>query len=126
MRGPLTVHEHAKAAATGDRLNRNGAVWAVVKLIPDGRVATYGQIAVLAGLSGPTGARQVGYALAALGSDSEVPWHRVINAQGCISPRADPDVTLMQRSMLEDEGIEFGIAGKVALERYQWVPESVP
>jgi methylated-DNA-protein-cysteine methyltransferase-like protein len=81
-------------------------------------VATYGQVARVSGLPGH--ARQVGYALRALSDGSAVPWHRVINAQGAVSPRADASWTGVQRRMLEAEGVTFGPDGKVSLERFQW------
>ncbi|MDQ3283053.1 MAG: MGMT family protein, partial [Acidobacteriota bacterium] len=67
-------------------MKRYERIWSVVRRIPRGRVATYGQIAELADLEGP--ARQVGYALHNLPEPSDVPWHRVINARGEISPRS--------------------------------------
>lgn len=94
-------------------------IYAVVRRIPRGRVATYGQIAQLAGF--PRQPRLVGYALNAL-ADDRVPWHRVINARGRVSPRSQPDGELIQRAMLEDEGVMFDTAGRVALERSQWRP----
>ena len=118
------MDKSSNTAAAACAPNRNETVWAIVGLVPEGSVATYGQIAALAGLSGPTGARQVGYALAGLPFDSTVPWHRVINAEGKISPRADPDAAIIQRSLLEDEGVEFGLADRIVLERYRWKPES--
>ncbi len=69
---------------TSDRYPR---IYSVVRRIPNGRVATYGQIARLAGL--PGGARQVGYALHALDEDSDVPWQRVVNARGRVSSRLE-------------------------------------
>ncbi len=81
-------------------------------------MATYGQIAGLAGL--PGGARQVGYALAALDDESEVPWHRVINAQGRVSPRAEPIYAKIQRSLLEAEGIAFDAEDRISLARFRW------
>lgn len=96
-------------------------IYAIVKRIPAGRVATYGQIAKLAGL--PNGARQVGYALAALQGTSDVPWQRVVNAKGEISPRADPDGHEdLQRRLLESEGVAFDGRGRIALTRYRWRP----
>jgi methylated-DNA-protein-cysteine methyltransferase-like protein len=95
-------------------------IYAVVRRIPRGRVATYGQVAGLAGLAGH--ARQVGYALHALGAESRVPWHRVINARGGVSPRALPGWERVQRQLLEDEGIRFDDGGRVALDRYRWRP----
>lgn len=82
-------------------------------------MATYGQIAILAGLRGH--ARQVGYALAALPAGSNVPWHRVINAQGCISLRTRyGDGDNRQRRLLEKERVRFDERGRVSLARYQW------
>jgi len=94
-------------------------IYAVVRTVPPGRVATYGQIARLAGRCG---ARQVGYALAALPDGSDVPWQRVINSQGKISMRRSGHEDL-QRWLLEDEGVEFSLAGVVDLARFGWQPE---
>jgi len=93
-------------------------IYAVVRRIPSGRVATYGQVAALAGLAGR--ARQVGYALHALPEGSPLPWHRVINARGEISPRAEPGWEGYQRHLLEEEDVEFDLAGRVDLERFGW------
>ena len=93
--------------------------YAVVRCIPRGRVATYGQVASLAGL--PRHARQVGYALHALDGD-EVPWHRVVNAAGGVSPRSTPGWDRRQRAMLEAEGVLFSPAGRIDLGRYRWEP----
>ena len=93
-------------------------IYSAVRRIPKGRVATYGQIAALAGF--PRHARQVGYALAALNDSQAVPWHRVINAKGEISERSRPGYTDLQRILLEDEGIEFDANGRVVLSRFQW------
>jgi len=94
-------------------------IYAVVRRIPRGRVATYGQIATLAGLPGH--ARQVGYAMHALPSGSLVPWHRVINASGGISLRAT-EWGGLQRALLEAEGVRFDREGRVPLERFGWKP----
>ena len=102
-------------------MNRFEKIHAVVRRIPRGRVATYGQIAALAGLPGR--ARFVGYALAALPDGSGVPWQRVVNAQGRISPRGDgPDWALLQRAMLCREGVRFARTGAIALAVFQWRP----
>jgi methylated-DNA-protein-cysteine methyltransferase-like protein len=93
-------------------------IYAVIRRIPRGRVATYGQVAFLAGLPGH--ARQVGHALRALSDAHGVPWHRVLNAAGRISPRADAAWTTVQRHMLEGEGVRFDAAGRVSLPRYGW------
>ena len=89
-----------------------------VARIPRGRVATYGQIALLAGLPGQ--ARLVGYALHALPDFTPVPWQRVINARGEISTRGSH--AARQRRLLEREGILFDAGGRIALERFQWRP----
>lgn len=102
--------------------NRNERVWAVVKQIPAGNVATYGQVAALAAIPGPSGARQVGYALSALHEHADVPWHRVINARGELSPRADPDAVEIQRMLLEEEGIGFDHRRRIDLALYAWSP----
>jgi methylated-DNA-protein-cysteine methyltransferase-like protein len=94
-------------------------IWAAVRRIPRGRVSTYGWVAEMAGV--PGAARQVGYAMHALPPHTTVPWHRVINAQGRVSPRgggADP--ALRQRFLLEAEGVEFDGNGRVSLERFGW------
>lgn len=101
--------------------SRWARIYAAVRRIPRGRVATYGQIAELAGL--PRQARQVGYALAAL-RDARVPWHRVINTRGEISPRSDPGPERLQRVLLEREGIRFDAHGRVALAVHLWRPRA--
>jgi alkylated DNA nucleotide flippase Atl1/3-methyladenine DNA glycosylase AlkD len=100
--------------------NSYARIYAVVRRIPAGRVATYGQVAALAGLAGR--ARQVGYALHALPEGSPVPWQRVINARGEISPRAEPGWAGFQRFLLEEEGVAFDLGGAVDLERCLWQP----
>lgn len=95
-------------------------ILAVVRRIPRGRVATYGQVAALAGHPGH--ARQVGYALSALAVDAPVPWHRVVNALGRISPRSgDSGGAMMQCMRLEQEGIAVR-GGRVPLSRFRWEP----
>jgi methylated-DNA-protein-cysteine methyltransferase-like protein len=96
-------------------------IYGVVRRIPAGRVATYGQVAAVAGLPGH--ARQVGYALHALPDGSDVPWQRVINSKGEVSPRATPGWDGLQRTLLEEEGVEFGDRGRVDLSRYRWDPD---
>jgi methylated-DNA-protein-cysteine methyltransferase-like protein len=95
-------------------------IYAVVRRIPRGRVATYGQVAALAGLRGQ--ARLVGYALAALADAARVPWQRVINAKGEVSPRAEPGRERLQRAILEREGVSFDAKGRVRFARYGWKP----
>jgi methylated-DNA-protein-cysteine methyltransferase-like protein len=95
-------------------------IYAVVRRIPEGRVATYGQVASLAGLAGH--ARQVGYALHALPGGTAIPWHRVVNAKGGISLRSMPGGELVQRGLLEREGIPLDPRGRVPLARMRWLP----
>jgi methylated-DNA-protein-cysteine methyltransferase-like protein len=97
-------------------------IYAIVSRIPRGRVATYGQVAELVGLPGH--ARQVGYALHALAEQSAVPWQRVINAEGRVSPRSVPGFDAVQRGLLELEGVAFRPDGRVDLERHRWCPGS--
>ena len=94
----------------------------MVRRIPKGRVATYGQVASLAGLAGH--ARQVGYALHALPDGTTVPWHRVVNAAGGISTRATPGGELVQRLLLEKEGIRLDGRGRVPLDQLRWSPRT--
>jgi methylated-DNA-protein-cysteine methyltransferase related protein len=94
-------------------------IYRVVARIPQGRVATFGQIADLAGI--PRGARQVGFALAALRDDaSRIPWHRVLNARGELSVRLERGFDSLQRNLLAREGVVFDANGRVSLHRYQW------
>jgi methylated-DNA-protein-cysteine methyltransferase related protein len=96
-------------------------IYAQVRKIPCGKVATYGQIASLAGLEGQ--ARQVGYAMAAVPSSSTIPWHRVINAQGRVSMRSEgPGGSIIQQQLLEREGVVFNAGARVALARFRWMP----
>jgi methylated-DNA-protein-cysteine methyltransferase-like protein len=105
----------ARSGSTRER------IYAEVRRVPRGKVATYGQIAWLAGLEGQ--ARQVGYAMAAVPASSAIPWHRVINAQGRISMRSEgPGGTIIQRQLLEREGVAFDEGGRVALARFGWKP----
>ena len=109
----------------------NAAVWEIVRRIPAGRVATYGQIAAM--LPPPEGvnlaeyeaqgARWAGGAMAACADD--VPWQRVINAQGKISLRQGGG-PVRQRALLEAEGVEFDEKERVDLDRYRWNPVGDP
>lgn len=97
-------------------------IYAIVRQIPPGRVATYGQVAELAGLVGKP--RLVGYALYRVDmANDDVPWQRVINAKGEVSHSPLRNGTdYMQRAMLEDEGIKFDNRGRVDLSQYKWRP----
>ncbi len=93
-------------------------IWRTVSRVPRGRVATYGQIAELAGLGGH--ARQVGYALHALPHGTRVPWQRVVNARGEVSARSEPGAESLQRALLLAEGVRFDARGRIELARYAW------
>ncbi len=92
-------------------------IYAVVEQIPPGRVAAYGQIASIVG---NCTARMVGYAMAAVPAGSSVPWQRVINAQGKISPRGDGGGSDLQRARLADEGVHFSPEGRVDWRQVRW------
>jgi methylated-DNA-protein-cysteine methyltransferase-like protein len=97
--------------------DRYAAIYKAVRRIPRGRVATYGQIATIAGLDGH--ARQVGYALHKLPHD-DVPWHRVVNAQGEVSPRSSGDSHEFQRELLLAEGVTFDKRSRIDLKEFGW------
>ena len=100
-------------------------IWHVVACIPKGKVATYGQVARLAGM--PGAARMAGWALFALPDGLKlrgrpVPWQRVINAQGRISPRAGDLVGGRSRQLrlLRQEGVRVSRGGRIDLRTYGW------
>lgn len=97
-------------------------IYQLVCKIPPGKIATYGQIAELLGKQGH--ARQVGYALYRVAPDSDIPWQRVVNAQGMIShsPQRQGSDDL-QRILLEQEGITFNTQDKLNLTQYRWHPQ---
>ena len=112
------------SAVTMKPRSRWRRIWAVVDRVPRGRVATYGQIAALAGYPGH--ARQVGYALSALPDGARTPWQRVVNAKGEISVRESFDAAPRQRLLLLEEGIVFGLDGRIDLARFLWRPRAAP
>ena len=96
-------------------------VWAWVKKVPKGKVVTYGQVATALGT--PQAARAVGYAMYSV-RDTNIPWHRVINAKGEISLGGQMARPELQRQLLCAEGVEFDMQDRVELKRYQWWPGS--
>ena len=94
-------------------------IYDMVRRIPPGKVTSYGRIAELVG--GCT-ARMVGYAMAALksGRDPDVPWQRVINAQGKVSVHGDGFGNAIQRMKLEEEGVAFDENGRIDWARFGW------
>ena len=95
------------------------SIWQVVHMIPSGKVATYGQVAALAGL--PKAARFAGTSLKDLPKATRIPWHRVINAQGRISLPPSSVSYQEQRQRLMQEGVLIR-NGRIALRDYQWEP----
>ncbi len=95
-------------------------IWATVSDIPEGSVASYGQIAEIAGI--PCGARQVGYALRTLAKDSDVPWHRVIRSSGRIAFEKGSRAYNRQfkRLIMEDVVI---LEGRIDMQKYRWQPD---
>jgi methylated-DNA-protein-cysteine methyltransferase-like protein len=113
------VRTRSRTAAAPARASAYARIHAVVRRIPRGRVATYGQVAALAGL--PHAPRVAGYALRALPHGTPLPWHRVLAAGGRLSlARLDPDGALTQRLRLEREGVEFDARGCVDMARCTW------
>jgi len=94
-------------------------VFQIVRMIPKGRVMTYGQIAEILG-EGYT-PRTVGFVMHS--SNDKTPWHRVINAQGGCSTRGLVLPHDKQQRMLEAEGVSFNVRGRCSLEQYVWIPE---
>jgi len=103
---------------TNFELDTNHRIWQVVAAIPTGKVATYGGVAQKAGMA--RAARRVGLALRGLPSNTKIPWHRVVNAQGRISLPEGSAPHNTQRGRLENEGIHFKTNGTIDLRRYSW------
>mgnify|MGYP005860698997 CR=1 FL=1 len=99
-----------------DRADFFQQVYRLVRHIPAGKVASYGQIARMLGV--PNGARMVGWAMGSAPS-GDVPWHRVVNARGEVSLRPGGGAEL-QRALLEEEGVAFGAGGRIDLARHGW------
>jgi methylated-DNA-protein-cysteine methyltransferase-like protein len=89
----------------------------IVKQIPEGKVATYGQIATMVGTQNP---RLVGFALATLKEGTDIPWFRVINSKGEISFPEQSDGFQIQHSLLQNEGIIFSTKNRINLKQFGW------
>ena len=112
---PSSDFDHVKALY--------GRIYAVVRRIPVGHVATYGQVAELAGI--PGGARVAGAAMKTSKPTDRLPWQRVIGKAGKTRGRIaiyDPVGAAIQRRLLEAEGVAIGDSGLIALDRYGWLP----
>ena len=97
-------------------MNTFEKIYEVVKSIPEGKVATYGQVALLAG--NPRWARVVGYALHVNPEPGIIPCHRVVNREGRVAPGFAFGGEGVQRQLLELEGIVFETDGRIDLEKY--------
>ena len=103
-----------------DRIARIHRIWDTIRDIPRGSVASYGQIAEIAGI--PRGARQVGSALRSLPDGHDVPWHRVIRASGQIAfDKGSPQYDEQSRRLMKEEVVV--IAGRVDMHKYRWQPD---
>jgi methylated-DNA-protein-cysteine methyltransferase related protein len=109
----MTARRAARTPSAYDR------ILAVVHRIPRGKVATYGQVAALAGF--PSAPRLAGYALHALPESTPLPWHRVVGAGGRLSlARLSAHGAVTQRLRLEREGVRFDARGRVDMEHFAW------
>ena len=113
-RAPVGRSERLRPATFFD------SVYALVGCIPRGRVATYGQIARL--LGAPRSARVVGWAMHGTPKGSRLPWHRVVQQGGSLSPGACPADPGRQRRLLEREGVMFRLDGRIDMLVHQWHP----
>ena len=118
-RSPANRLYHSLSMKTATA-KRNERIWAAIRDIPRGSVASYGQIADIAGV--PRGARQVGYALRHLPNDHDVPWHRVIRSSGRIAfePGSAAFDEQSKRLLKEDVAI---IGGRIDMRKYRWQPD---
>jgi methylated-DNA-protein-cysteine methyltransferase-like protein len=99
-------------------LSLHARIYAMVRQIPAGKVATYGQIARLVG---GCSAQMIGFAMAGLPEGSDVPWQRVINAKGKISPHGAGFGSAIQEDLLRSEGILFDQERQIDLDRFGWL-----
>ena len=105
-----------------DNVPVNERIIDVIRQVPYGQVATYGQIALIVGDCTP---RMVGFCLASLDFDSDVPWQRIINYKGMVSPRSSGHGSQLQREMLQEEGVLFDRKGRVSFRKFGWMePDS--
>ncbi len=103
-----------------DSETRRRRIRETIAAIPEGRVASYGQIAELAGLA--RGARQVAYVLKTLPAGHRLPWHRVLRSSGHIALATGSSGYRMQRDRLRDEGVRVE-SGRVNMRTYRWQPD---
>lgn len=108
--GPISIDPHSNELRV--------IIWQIISSIPEGYVASYGQIARLSGY--PNHARYVGRTLKSLPPDTKLPWHRVVNAKGDIAFPVGSDAAQLQRQRLEAEKIAFSASGRVLLAEHGW------
>lgn len=94
-------------------------IYEIVKCIPSGKVATYGQIARMVRRCT---ARMVGFAMASTPENENIPWQRVINSQGKISPHGAGFGSALQRQLLEEEGVIFNEENIIDFDQFGWKP----
>jgi methylated-DNA-protein-cysteine methyltransferase-like protein len=111
--------ESRGADSPGPEESRWDAIYRIVRQIPPGKVATYGQVARLANVATP---RLVGYAMAAVRPEDDVPWQRVVNARGEVSERSSGEGARRQRQALRAEGVRFRPGGRIPLDEFGWLP----
>jgi methylated-DNA-protein-cysteine methyltransferase-like protein len=109
----------AKQKGPVDRFSFSQRVKDVIKKVPKGKVATYGQIAALAG--NPRAARQVVRILHSSSEKDKLPWHRIVNRQGRIALKPGYGYEI-QRELLRQEGVRFGKNDTIDFDRYLWTP----
>lgn len=103
-----------------DARQRMHRIWATVREIPEGAVASYGHVAEIAGI--PRGARQVGYALRHLPKNHDVPWHRVVTSSGKLAFDKSSRAYIRQAKRLAEEDVPM-INGRVNMKKYRWQPD---
>ena len=99
-----------------------GQVYRLVRRVPPGRVVSYGAVAAM--LGAPRAARGVGRALGSLSDGTSVPWWRVVNRNGEISIKGAHPSAMLQRMLLEAEGIRFDRNGRIDWKRWGWNPDA--
>lgn len=109
-----------KPAAPLSREQRLKRIWATIADIPPGRVASYGQVAEIAGI--PRGARQVAYALRVAPDDLALPWFRVVQAAGTLAFKQGSASFRRQKGLLEKDGVTL-LKGKINMKTYRWQPD---
>ncbi|MFV8257198.1 MGMT family protein [Bdellovibrio bacteriovorus] len=90
----------------------------LIKMIPEGKVATYGQIAALAGK--PQGSRGVAWLLHSCSESHKLPWQRVLNSKGKISFPPGTKSYRQQKKLLTSEGVRFGAGDAIDMSVFQW------